>query len=175
MEKLKMVLGGVGSVRLGSKKVDDAETHFLGATSTGAVHEGIPVALDKEQYRALIEPIKKTGGCITNLTGSLKLLPTNLSIFQYSRDVPKYCLFAEDFEIIESSPENRLLANVAIMFPSPYFDYEDPDKTQLKLDGYTTNMAKMWSFCSFNPGSKKSLREAVDWLKDYAFEAFRNE
>ena len=166
--KLRMVLGGVGSLRLGAKLVDAAYTHFLGASSTGVTHEGIPVAMSKEQFRCVIDPIKKNGGCITNLTGSLRVLPTSISTIQYDRDIPRYCFFVDEFDVIEPSSEDQLLANVAIMFPSKYYHYDDRENPELIMGGYTTNMIKMWSFCSFKPSSKNSLKNAVDWLKDYA-------
>jgi hypothetical protein len=166
--KAGMVLGGIGSLRIGEKLIDNVPTHFLGASSSGISHQGIPVAMNTVQYRNTIEPIKTHGGCIANLTGSLRLLPTSLSIIQYNREVPKFCFFVKDLELLAPSSQNDLLTSVAIMFPSGNpTDYNEKNPLYHK-DGYTTSMIKMWSFCSFNPSKRGDLTSAVNWLKDYA-------
>ncbi len=167
--KLRMVLGGVGSVRLGAKAIDSSIVYFLGASSTGISHQGIPVALPESEYRKAIQVIKERGGCSANLVGSLRALPTSMSIIHYDREIPRYCFFAEEVEVIRPSTEAELLTTVAIMFPSRYPTWDDKERDFTK-DGYTTRFPKSWSFCSFRPGSaQRSLDAAVDWLRDYAF------
>lgn len=160
--KEQMILGGIGSIRLGVKEVDFRPTYFLGASSTGITHEGIPVAMNKSQYLSVIKTIKEHGGCVVNLVGSLRLLPASMSVIDFVREIPRYYFFTEEVEPVEPSSENELLASIAIMFSS-----ELSEKTNFAKDGYTTNLRKMWSFCSFNPRIKHSLESAVNWLKDY--------
>lgn len=161
--KFAMVLGGIGSLRMGAKLVDATPTYFLCASSTGISHQGIPVAMNKDQYRDAIKLIKKHGGCVVNLTGSLRLLPTFASIIQYDREIPRYCFFTSDMDLLKPSSEDELLTSIAVMFPSCHGRV-----SSLTRGGYTTNLEKMWSFCSFNPSKKDNLSSAVNWLKGYA-------
>jgi len=82
-----MVLGGVGSVRLKAKFINSKSTYFLGASSTGISHQGIPIALLEAEYRQVIETIKNQGGCFANLVGTLQILPTSMALIHYDRKV----------------------------------------------------------------------------------------
>lgn len=163
--KDEMVLGGVGSLRLRAKTIESQFTHFLGASSTGVTHQGIPLAMPDSTYRAVIQVIKEHGGCYANVYGSLRVLSLNNFMIRYWRQIPRYCLFVDDIEVIRPSSRDELIATVAIMFPTSADISSDRDR--LSLEGYDSSFKKLWSFCSFNPGMSNHLTRAVDWLNDY--------
>ena len=162
--KESMVLGGVGSVRLSAKLIDSNTTYFLGASSTGISHQGVPVALHEPDFRQVIQIIRGHGGCLANLTGTLQTLPASISPIQYDRKIPKYCLFLTDLEIIRPSSKTELIITIAITFSNGRGE-------QFSKGGYTTTSDKSWAFCSFYPGKlNQNLDGAVNWLKDYALQ-----
>ncbi len=157
-----MYIGGVGSVRLKAKTISSRNVYFLGASSTGISHQGIPVSLFEEEYYNLVQIIKAHGGCFANLTGTLQVLPTEMALIEYDREVPKYCLFLDKVEIIRPSTKEELLFSIAVLFPFSKRLYPD-----------LNSFERSWVFCSFRPGSsgpdilKESLDKAVVWLKEY--------
>ena len=149
--KRLMILGGVGSFRLGARELNGKSYYFLGASSTGISHEGIPIALNESKYHQIIQMIKIYGGCNATLVGTLQLLPIDLSPIQYNRDIPKYCLVLDDIENAQQSSYRRLFVTVAIAF-----------------QGYDDIRDQYWSFCTFRPDPlDQGLHSAVSWLKDY--------
>jgi hypothetical protein len=160
--KCKVILGGIGSIRLLGKVINSTPTYFLGASSTGVSHQGIPVAMNKNQYRNVIKIIKKHGGCFVNLQGSLRKFPISLSMINYYAEIPRFCFFTESTEIVEPSSEKDVAVSVAIMFESRL-------GSTFSRDGYSIGLDKMWSFCTFNPSSvDNNLISAVNWLTSYA-------
>ena len=156
--KTAMILGGIGSVRLKAHSIDSEYFYFLGATSSGRCHEGIPLAMRETEYRQVIQIIKSHGGCLAHITGTLQILPVSLSLIKYDKQTPKYCLLVDKIEIITHSSSDNLYATIAIAFQLPaVHKYEDD-----------TIFNKGWSFTTFQPGStSKTLPKAVDWLTDY--------
>src|SRR5260221_382392 len=146
-----MILGRVGSFRLGVREVRGKDYYFLGASSTGISHEGIPIALHESHYHQVIQMIKIHGGCKVTLVGTLQLLSIDLSPVQYDRDIPKYCLVLDDIEGAQPSSYQALFATVAIAFQA-----------------YDSIRDQSWSFCTFQPDPlDKGLHGAVGWLKNY--------
>lgn len=151
--KMQMVLGGIGALRLIPKIVSGAELFFLGASSSGVCHEGIPIILNEATYRKIISQIKENCGLIGDIIGRLKILPTEISTIQYDRKIQKYCLFVEDIIFGEVCPEDSVFVTTAITYS------ED-------LNHLTH---KSWSFVTFNPDRKENqLKSSVEWLYDYA-------
>lgn len=165
--KLGMILGGVGSLRLAAKNINSQFVYFLGASSNGVSHQGVPVALPESEYRKVIQIIKETGGCLANIVGRLDILQLNLARVQYDRRIPKYYLFVEEVTPIRPSFEDETLTTVAITFPSSHDSRIPQDVLSLK-DGIVTSIQKSWSYCSFKGPSQKGLYSAVDWLSHYA-------
>jgi hypothetical protein len=146
-----MILGGVGSFRLGVRDVNGKDYYFLGASSSGVSHEGIPIALNEHHYYQVIQMIKAFGGSKVTLAGTLRLIPIDLSPVQYSRDIPKYCLVLDEIEDAQPSSSQVLFTTVAITFQG-----DD------KYDEW------YWSFCTFQPDPLGTgLDKAVKWLKGY--------
>jgi hypothetical protein len=151
--KMQMVLGGIGSLRLIPKVVSGAELFFLGASSSGVCHEGIPIILNEATYEKIIFQIKENCGLIGDVIGRLKILPTEISSIEYDRKIQKYCLFVEDIKFREICPENSVYVTTAITYSK--------DLNHLSQ--------KSWSFVTFNPDRRENqLRSSVEWLYDYA-------
>ncbi|HVE45494.1 MAG TPA: hypothetical protein VNA57_01935 [Acidimicrobiales bacterium] len=149
--KLEMVLGGIGSIRLGSRHVEGERSHLLGATSTGISHQGVPVVLPESLYLDLIELIREEGAALVDVAGSVRMFPSSAEVVQYDGRIPRFCVFADGLEHIRK-PEQRLLTTVAVLF-------------QGQAD---SSLSKLWSFCSFSPSmGSEALHTAVEWLKEY--------
>jgi hypothetical protein len=61
--KLEMILGGVGSLRLGSRSAGRDAVHVVGLSSSGASHEGIPAVLNEQDHYALINAVAEIRRC----------------------------------------------------------------------------------------------------------------
>ncbi len=149
-----MVLGGVGSLRLGSKFLGTKEVYPLGASSNGISHQGIPILLGEYEYRRISQSIQESGGCLASVSGYVKIISQEVLPVRYGARIPKLAIVVDDIEIVKNGKNLEqtveLLTTVAITFGT---DYE------------LTN--KKWSFCSFDP-IHQPLNQAIDWLKDYS-------
>lgn len=160
--KLERVLGGVGSVRLAPRSIRGGQVCFYCATSNGISHQGIPVIIPLDSSRTILQQIKTKGSSSGSLTGTLWPLPVEQSPLTFHRGIPKYYLFAEDFKP-ESVVLSESLVTVAITYSSSYSGVTQP------VGEIGINPSKNWSFASFDPsGGSAALKEAVDWLKNYA-------
>ncbi|WP_340114868.1 hypothetical protein [Maribellus mangrovi] len=147
-----MILGGYGSIRLASKNINNKKTFFLGATSSGISHEGIPLVFEEDVYKELIKYFKGNYGIIADIIGSISILPKEASLIEFDPVIPRYCFYVKDFKFKLISKESEILSSIAISFANPYNPY-----------------LKSFSFCSFNPDPKDdNLKIAVEWLNDYA-------
>lgn len=154
-EKESMVRGGLGSLRIGPKKIEGESQHVLCLSSNAISHEGIPILINQTLYLKVVNQIKENGLCCVNLIGSLRLLPSdNFGIkLRYGRNVPKYCIQAEDIELLKTNPVNPQVS-LAILY-----NKHDND--------WGSNYGH--SFCTFEPiKNEKNLKLAIDWLNDYA-------
>lgn len=166
--KQSMFLGGIGSVRLSSKESEKGTIFILGASSSGNTHEGVPVILYENGYRQVIETMKGSGGCLLKLMGTIRILPTNLSIIHHDESIPKYCLLVDDIDIKRPSLRGELLSTIAVMYPSGQWVIpSDRDYKYISNDGCTVNLTKSWVFASFNPAVRSDLENSVNWIKKY--------
>lgn len=163
--KHSMVRGGIGAIRLAEKNIGGHAHYFLGASSTGIAHQGIPVALPPDEYRKVMPIIKERGGCRATIIGSLQSLSDGMPTLRYDRGVPRYCLFAE--EVIPAATAcGDLLTTVAVMFTAESGHHRSWNRQQGD-DPKVVN--KSWTFCSFHPGSSgRDEIMAAEWLMDYA-------
>ncbi|MEJ6483316.1 hypothetical protein N0Y54_18665 [Nostoc punctiforme UO1] len=160
--KSSMVRGGIGAIRLAEKNIDGNIIYFLGASSTGIAHQGIPIALPLEEYRKVMPTIKEYGGCRVKLVGYLQTMIEKLPSLHYDTNVPRYCLFIEEVAFKKASMPDELLTTVATMFTAKKQTYGDTEKS--------------WTFCSFNPSSSKhNAKTAAEWLLDYAIRYSQDE
>lgn len=155
-EKESMVKGGLGSLRIGPKKIEGETKNILGLSSNAISHEGIPILINQTLYLEIIDEVKKKGLACVNLIGSLRLLPSdNFGIkVRYGREVPKYCIEAEEIEILRYDLI-RPQVSVAILYNNRNNNHWS--------SGYGH------SFCTFEPiQHDKNVKLAVEWLKEYA-------
>jgi len=158
--KLNMILGGVGSVRLSSERQSETIFHVIGASSTGVSHEGIPIRMQRADYRALISSIKETGSCDCTIHGELEIYSLN-SGFDSPTGVPRYILSVKDFCVLREKSSRHALVSLSVMFLGANRGYEPESRASGKVG---------WSFICYDPSSKQpdsSLTSAVEWLKDY--------
>ena len=156
--KASMVRGGIGATRLAEKPINGRTIYFLGASSTGVAHQGIPIALPSEEYCKVMEIISERGSCQVKLVGSLQTMTENHPSLDFDKNIPRYCLLAEEVTIEKPSTCKKLLTTVAIMF------------TTIEATDHYDYTNKSWTFYSFNPDPRKSdeRSHAVEWLLDYA-------
>lgn len=162
--KRSMVRGGIGTIRLNEKVVRGSTLYFLGASSTGIAHQGVPVALSADQYRRVIHIIKEFGGCRATLVGTLRSMTNDMPALHFDRYVPRYCLLAEEVKPGKPHRMDDLLTTVAVMFTSREESYYRRESRG--IDPRITN--KSWTFCSFHPAPMNAVQSAAQWLIDYA-------
>ena len=164
--KASMVRGGVGAIRLAEKKVEENLTYFLGASSNGIAHQGIPIAMLQDEYNQVMPAIVDHGGCRVGLVGRLRTMTEDLPQLYFGPSVPRYCFFTEEATLKKPSESKKLLTTAAIMFRIN----KKPDERwgALPTDDPAV-VDKSWTFCSFDPGaSKTGAQTAASWLYDYA-------
>jgi hypothetical protein len=154
-EKESMVKGGLGSLRIGPKKIEGETKNILGLSSSAISHEGIPILINQPLFLKIVNEINEKGSVCVNLVGSLRLLPSdNFGIrVSYGREVPKYCIEAEEIEVLKNE-----IIKPQVSVATLYNNHEN------RLgSGYGH------SFCTFEPiQHDKNVKLAVEWLKDYA-------
>jgi hypothetical protein len=167
--KENMMLGGVGSIRLRGRTIDGRQYYFLGASSTGISHQGVPLIVPESEYSKVVNTMIDYGGCYAHVTGSLRVMPPELSLISFSNNVPKYFVLAQDIEPIAPSSANILLVTVAVMYSGSYYDHYQGHGESFELGEYSTKLRKSWTFCSFNPASgSQAITAAAEWLQHYA-------
>lgn len=150
--KESMVKGGVGSIRLAPSIIMKKEIYFWGATSSGVIHEGVPLIIEEALYKQNIENIKNNGGIIADIIGRLILLPDYIESINFEPLVPTDCLWVENIKTLSIPQADEISISIAINYSS------------------TKELEKLhYSFVTFNPDNKeKNIVNAVDWLNDYA-------
>lgn len=166
--KESMVLGGVGCLRLRERDIDNRTVYLLGATANGVAHQGIPVVVRERDIGNVLDLVKDHGGCICNVFGVVRILPTELALIQYDRPYRRCAVYADGIEIVKPSEPSDLAVSVAIMFPSDYPTYNDTPENY-SGNGYETRLPKSWSFASFTPDRQdQDLASTAEWLREYA-------
>jgi hypothetical protein len=164
--KTRMVLGGIGCLRFLPRQVSHKEVFVLGASSSGVMHEGVPLTCEQDIYHYLAKYLKEAGGVLCDIQGFARLLPSDISGLKFTSGVEKYCIHIREIRIREIAKPDSILCTAQVLFPTLRFrdDYFG--------DAHSKSLLKSWSFASFRPGveaspSGKTLGQAVNWLKDY--------
>ncbi|MGV3556932.1 hypothetical protein [Larkinella arboricola] len=165
--KLEMIMGGVGSVRLGSEGTSNSNKYFMCATSNGASHEGIPLILDKRIYLQIIDEIKTKGYCKGTITGTIAVLHTEKSIITFDREIPKYCLLVEHFRHTYEK-KDAIVEKISVTIAAA-FQSEDLKGYNLTEETNKNNFA--WTYCTFDPckDNGRDLKKAVEWITQYTY------
>ena len=90
--KEEMVLGGVGSIRLGVKYLGNRAVYPLCLSSNGISHQGVPAFFSEDQY-AYVADFVKHGGCLADVEGQLQIYPTATLPISYDQQIPRFCIF----------------------------------------------------------------------------------
>lgn len=155
--KARMIEGGIGCLRLKDLQLPQGRSWFLGATSSEAVHEGVPIMLGDELYGKYIDDISR-GGFSCNLTAHVRLIPDILDgVYRSTPHIRKvYLEVADDFRRVRREAAN--------------------EKNQRKGDwvtgavGFRTKEHSrdklLTTYTSFVNGSWRSLQEATVWLEE---------
>lgn len=166
--KQYMMLGGIGSCRLKGRIIDGNWYSFLGASSTGISHQGVPLIVPEAEHSLVVDLLATSGGCYCNIVGQLRVMPPKLSLIQYKRNIPNYFLFVQSIDLLEPSPNNVLLATASVIYSGSY-DWHGGREESFEMDGFTSEIHKGWTFCSFNPSKgTQAVVESAEWLSKYA-------
>jgi hypothetical protein len=151
--KLRMIEGGIGSVRLIPK--NEGDKYLLGASSNGISHQGIPLVLSPEVYSQCIEEISEHGYLVADVIGTIVPAPPAELLF-YKNNIPKYAVSVDRIERKKSVPVDVQITVNAIY--STDREFKNPAQT---LSKYT--------FKTFTPDKReKNLEAAVQWIEDHA-------
>jgi hypothetical protein len=156
-----MLDGGVGTVRLRPKRIDQGEVVFMSASSTGIAHEGFPVAVPE----SLVERLGEAREATCRVTGRLRYLPDDFDpLFRRLVGVPQLYLLADDLRVSERPRQGPVLASGAVTFETrPSF----PDGTQ-RVPDWLPSQRYHAAYVTFAPSDRGSLSRAVEWLeRDY--------
>jgi len=167
--KRDMIIGGIGSVRLKARVIDGQQYYFIGASSTGISHQGIPLIVNDSEYRSVADCLIANGGCCANINGRLKVMPPEISIIHYSKNIPKYFVHASRIGLLRPSPPDILLVTPSVLYSGSDYYYDDARSKYFELDGIKSEFRKGWAFCSFNPSDGvHAINAAAEWLNNYA-------
>lgn len=124
--KFSMVNGGVGALRLTPKVISTKEFNIWGATSTGIVHQGLPLLVNNDIYLKYIDQIKYNRGIRATIIGRLRLIQDSKIIrANYPLGIPKFCLEVQDFLDVEEVNVDILVA-IAISYRNRSSDRLSP-------------------------------------------------
>lgn len=155
-EKVGMVKGGYGSLRIAPKHINNDLQYINCASSTGVSHEGIAITMREEHYRKIIERIRNGEVPLVDIVGRLMVLPRDTSLInlRFDNSVPKFYIEVEKLETKGFLSSENATATIAV--------------TYCENCNYTRNDFS-YTFCSFNPTKDNAdLKGAVSWLHDYA-------
>jgi hypothetical protein len=151
--KSKMIEGGIGCVRLKEIDLAQGRTWFLGATSSEAVHEGIPIALNDERYKEYISDIAR-GGFVCDLVARSRFMPSSLErMYRNAVHIPQMYLEVEQLRPIRT----RSLDVRKGDWVTGAVGFRATEGERARL---------LATYTSFKNGSPSSLREAVEWLDE---------
>lgn len=147
--KLRMIEGGIGSVRLSP---DSNNNYYLGASSTGISHQGIPLMLSRDLYSAYIDIIKEEGYIIADIVGTIEFLSKARSLIEYKNKIPRYIISVDSIKLKKLEPIN-ISVSIATLFSE-----------------HTQTNSKYYTYASFSPDNAgNNLKSAVEWIEDYAY------
>lgn len=107
--KSRMLLGGIGCIRLRDQEIPEGKVWFMSASSTPVAHEGFPLALPDFFYQKYIDQIINEGAISCTVTGHLRFLPDQLNtLFRDYPNVPQlYLLLMSCTLILMTLAKNR--------------------------------------------------------------------
>jgi hypothetical protein len=163
--KAGMILGGVGSIRLGSRQDGGSAIRVLSASSTGVSHEGIPIMVDEKKLSPLLKQVRDNGALVVDALGTLRSTRFSDWRIRQTPGVPTMFLSLDDVTV--NGPAEEALATISIMYSCGY--HSATERETFSGNGFTTNLEKSWSFASFDPREgPAAIQHSVKWLSEYA-------
>ena len=150
--KQSMLDGGLGCLRL--KPINDL--WFLGASSTGTAHEGVPIAMEQELYKSCIDEITERGALVRDVHAALTFIPDELEeLYADYREVPKVYLRVTKLRK-PTHPQSRRGAGLTVSVAASF-------------EGIWEQRPGIYAtYANFDPGTPASFRDTVEWLEqDY--------
>ncbi len=160
--KASMIAGGLGAVRLRPRLVNGEPHYFMTASSNGVCHEGFPVLLPRRFYAQVKPRLLAEGAAPVTLEGEMRYLSGDLpDFFGQKRELPRLLLHVDKLTLLPRprAEVTRYLVTAAVAFlgqvegrPGPYLTY-----------------------ASFDPSSRASLQQAVDWLENFYLRQYQGQ
>ncbi|MEP1576655.1 hypothetical protein [Roseibium album] len=149
--KAFMLEGGIGCIRLKPVEFKQGGTYWwMGATSTLAPDEGIPVALPDHLFQQVIDEVVERGYATVDIIASIEFVPQEYcDLFGKYHGIPR--LYLKVQEVQRSSYDGGYgLISVAASFVS---DFEGDPRI------YAT-------YVTFEPSTQGARRSAASWLEE---------
>ena len=151
--KLRMLHGGIGSVRLKDKNIDGERVWFMAASSTSVAHEGFPIAIHDHDYSKIIDQIATDGIVSCSLIGKLRFMPEQLeTLYSDYTGVPQLYLLVDEIKKSNRKLDKSELPMVSV---AATFSTE-------KFSGGGV----FCSYVTFFPSQKGSFESRINWLED---------
>lgn len=149
-KKSRMILGGLGTVRL-----DKHERYSLyGATTSGKLDAAIPVLMSSNVSKNILRFSKRCPLMEVDLKGVLKIVPLTYRSDVRSAHIPKLCFYVNSILNVK-----KYISDFSLQ-ASAWTIYHNPRSRRTdKKFGYT--------YCRFNPLDESTIVEATDWLNNY--------
>lgn len=154
--KLDMILGGVGTVRLTPKRVQNSLVVMLCATSNGIAHQGIPLVLHQEESERILSLLNREGAVVGTIVGEVWAIAKDESPVEFDGQLPRFYVTVREFRKNRwRKAESHATIATLTRVPSAHNNSEPA--------------GMIWSFASFNPANgRKGIKAAVDWLAEYS-------
>ncbi|MFX0207281.1 MAG: hypothetical protein ACFFDT_14940 [Candidatus Hodarchaeota archaeon] len=185
--KTCMVLGGLGTTRLEKIEDLDSETTYriLGATSSGAYDQGVPLLVTEEVYDKVNEELTEEGTITANVTGFYSELPVDWKdtiikvpgseeLSQKVREelsttfhVPRHCLVVKSKHLISNvkkpKPDEETWATAWTLYKI------GPPESEDSRSSYYS-----FTFAHFDPKDEENITQAANFLLEYIMNEYEN-
>lgn len=151
--KMSMIDGGIGCVRL--KPLVNRATHrwLFGASNTGVMHEGLPVALEDRWRDHILKDVRRSGAVKCSMRGTLRFVPSEDALGKtYGQGIPQ--IYLEVSDIMSPHPRSNTAPPIEVTAVATF----------LSRSGQFGGLNA--SYVTFFADSNGDLEEAVGWLEE---------
>lgn len=147
--KMSMLEGGIGAIRLKPINIFEEYHWLMTASSDGVIHSGIPLAVPRRFFPALLPAIHQNGAVCATVHGEIEFVPDPISrVFDQVPLVPKVLVRVTGMDHGKPKPI-EMEGSVAVSFVSDY-----------------QNLPKVYAtYVTFRPDVKGSFDDAIEWMK----------
>jgi hypothetical protein len=154
--KTDMFDSGIGCVRLRPTEYQGQPLWFMGASSSMAAHEGMPVALSEKAHAKYIEQIIEYGAIRCTLAGSVRYMPRELDYVFEDPEAAKAYLLVDDIKKVRKERPKDFLASGVVLVDSPI-------GRGLPSRRWASGLCA--AYVSFRP-QEEAVAQASEWLAD---------